>query len=109
MKDYKINISDEYLVVSCPDMDDIEIALDGNKVADAYVVQFLETQIGDEPGYMKTTRKNGIEDFISVEKSRLRPDDMITTLEMGKDYLFMAVYKDEDEVTTPYYIKLPES
>jgi hypothetical protein len=34
---------------------------------------------------------------------------MITTLEMGKDYLFMAVYKDEGEVTTPYYIKLPES
>lgn len=108
MKDYRINITNEKLVVSCESMDDIEIMLADNNVADAYVVQFVETKVSGEPGYMKTTRKNGIEDFISVEKSKLRPDDMITTLEMGKDYLFMAVYKDEDEVTTPYYIKLPE-
>jgi predicted metal-dependent peptidase len=49
---------------------------------------------GMEPGLLDLSADIAVENAIN---------------EMGKDYLFIAVYKDEDEVTTPYYIKLPES
>ena len=108
MEDYKINIEQgKKLVLSLEGHDDIEISLDSQIVIDAYVVRFSETTINGEAAFTKTTRVNGIEDFMQVEKSKLSENDEIRSIEMDTDYLFMSVINENEPSSKPYYFKLP--
>ena len=108
MEDYKINIEQgKKLILSLEGHDDIEVALDGQNVIDAYVVRFSETSINREAGFMKTTRVNGLEDVFQVKKSKLSENDEIRSIELDNDYLFMSVAKENEEISKPYYFKLP--
>ena len=108
MEKYQIKIEQKKtLMVTHPDMDDLEISLGGAEVVDSYVVVFEENEVDGEPGYTKTTAINGLIDMVSVKKSQLSKDDKTSSLVMGEPYLYMAILPKSDAAKTePYYIKL---